>query len=138
MTKEGILNIIQQLEDSLRKLKNIKKSYTSVKFTDNQEIQDITKWNFYVAVQACLDIGSHIIAEQSLGSPETYEDILEILKKNKKISLKLFNNLRGLAGFRNRLAHGYFKLDGELLYKYLANIKDIESYLHGLKYLLKL
>lgn len=138
MTKEGILNILKQLEDSLSKLKAIKNNYTSKQFSENQEIQDIAKWNFYILTQACLDIGNHIVAVQNLGTPDTYEDILEILKNKNKISQDTASKLQGLAGFRNRLAHGYFKLDPSVLYSYMDNLSDIETYLDETKNSLKL
>lgn len=137
MTKEGILNILKQLEESLYKLKIIKKNYTINKFLHNQDIQDIAKWNFYIISQACLDIGNHAIATLDLGTPETYEEILEILKNKERITRKTADQLQGLAGFRNRLAHGYFKIDPELLYKHLSKLTYIQTYIREVKNLLK-
>lgn len=138
MTKQGILNILKSFEDSLLKLKNIKNTVPLAKFSSNQDLQDIVKWNYYIAAQACLDIGNHIVAEQNLGTPETYEEILEILQSSKKINPALADKLKGLAGFRNRLAHGYSKIDPDVLYGYLDNLIYIETYLQEIKNILKI
>lgn len=138
MTKDGVLKILGELENALDKLVSIRKNYSMEKFSRDQEIQDIAKWNFYVLSQSCLDLGNHIVAEQSLGTPETYEDILEILEQTKKILPTTAKSLQGLAGFRNRLAHGYFRLDPEVLYRYLKNLANIETYLKEIKDSLKI
>lgn len=91
--------------------------------------QDIAKWNFYVAAQACLDLGNHIIAIKGFEIPEKYEDIIATLAKEKVISENSAKSLEGMGGFRNLIAHGYFKIDLNKLYNYLKKTKEIKRFI---------
>lgn len=95
--------------------------------------QDIAKWNFYVVVQGCLDLGNHVIAVKGLGSPERYEEILAVLRRNNIISENLTASLQGMGSFRNLIAHGYFKIDLEKLFGYLEKLKEVSKYLEKLE-----
>lgn len=91
--------------------------------------QDIAKWHFYVAVQSCLDLGNHIISIKGFEMPEKYEDIIATLAKEKVISENLAKSLAGMGGFRNLIAHGYFKIDLNKLYSYLKKTRDVKRFL---------
>ncbi|OGX01074.1 MAG: hypothetical protein A3I73_04235 [Omnitrophica bacterium RIFCSPLOWO2_02_FULL_45_16] len=98
-------------------------------FLNSPVSQDMAKWNFYVVAQACLDLGNHIISIKGFEMPERYEDIIAILAKEKVISDNLAKSLEGMGGFRNLIAHGYFKIDLNKLYGYLRKTKNIKKFL---------
>ncbi len=102
-------------------------------FIESSISQDIAKWNFYVVVQGCLDLGNHVIAVKGLESPERYEEILAVLRRNNIISENLASSLQGMGSFRNLIAHGYFKIDLEKLFGYLKKLKDVRKYLGKLE-----
>lgn len=132
MTKEGIGKILKTLEESLKVLRGISKASRD-KFLLSRELQDMAKWNFYVVVQSCLDLGNHIIAKEQFDLPESYEDILTILENRKIVSERLVGSLRGMGGFRNLIAHGYFRIDLNRLYKYLKKLDDIKRFVKALE-----
>jgi len=45
----------------------------------NKQLRRYIERTLHLAVEACLDIGSHIIADLGLGEPESYQDIMNIL-----------------------------------------------------------
>lgn len=98
-------------------------------FLKSPASQDIVKWNFYVAAQACLDLGNHIIAIKGFAMPERYEDIIATLAKERVIPENLAKSLEGMGGFRNLIAHGYFKIDSNKIYDYLKKTKEIKKFL---------
>lgn len=53
------------------------------------------------------DIGRHIIAKKGYDKPNNYQDVIQILSQNDVISQTFSESLRGMAGYRNRLVHGY-------------------------------
>lgn len=79
--------------------------------------------------QACLDLGNHVISIKGFEMPERYEDIIVTLAKEKVISENLAKSLEGMGGFRNLIAHGYFKIDLNKLYSYLKKTRDIKRFL---------
>ena len=70
----------------------------------------------HLAIECLLDIGNHIISDQGYEKPENYADIFRILRVNAIIPDKLFDNLQGIAAFRNILVHDYIRLDRTKVY----------------------
>jgi uncharacterized protein YutE (UPF0331/DUF86 family) len=64
-----------------------------------------------VAIQAAVDIGSHLIAEYRLRRPSTYRETFEVLFEGGLVPEGLAGQLADLAGFRNVLVHIYWKID---------------------------
>lgn len=55
-------------------------------FKKDRDLQSIILFNLIQAIQSCIDVGTHIIADMELGSPETLAEVFEILSENKIIS----------------------------------------------------
>lgn len=71
-----------------------------------------------LAIQACLDIASHIVAAERLGEPQTNQELFSLLRNGAWIDKEQADNLRRMAGFRNVLVHGYARVD-------LAIVRDV-------------
>ncbi len=71
-----------------------------------------------IAIQAALDVGAHIVADERLGEPGSYREIFELLVKHGWLPVSLASPLRNMAGFRNVVVHGYETVD-------LAIVKQI-------------
>lgn len=64
-----------------------------------------------VAIQAALDVASHIVSDQRLGEPNTNRDLFVLLEQSGWIEVELSRSLQRMAGFRNVLVHGYADVD---------------------------
>lgn len=73
-----------------------------------------------MAIQAALDVASHIVSDERLGEPDTYRELFTLLERDGWISGELAGRLRDMAGFRNVLVHGYTELDAEILEEVLT------------------
>ncbi|MDQ3170249.1 MAG: DUF86 domain-containing protein [Acidobacteriota bacterium] len=71
-----------------------------------------------LAIQAALDVASHIVSDDRLGEPRTNRDLFDLLQRRGYLTADLSNTLRNMAGFRNVLVHGYDAVD-------LAIVRDI-------------
>lgn len=74
--------------------------------TDVREERFITK-TLQLAIQAALDVASHIVSDERLGEPETNRGLFSLLARSGWLSPGLTDRLRDMAGFRNVLVHGY-------------------------------
>ena len=63
------------------------------------------------AASIILEIADHILAGHFGIYVETYEESLAELQNNKVISAALYQQIKGLGGFRNLLVHDYLGLD---------------------------
>ncbi len=71
-----------------------------------------------IAIQAALDVASHIVSDRRLGEPRTSRDLFAMLERDGWIPAPLASTLRNMVGFRNVLVHGYDEVD-------LAIVRDV-------------
>jgi uncharacterized protein YutE (UPF0331/DUF86 family) len=64
-----------------------------------------------MAVQAALDVASHIVSDERWGEPNTNQQLFEMLAQKGVIDARLSRALRAAVGFRNVLVHGYASVD---------------------------
>ena len=64
-----------------------------------------------LAIQACLDVASHITSHDRLGEPTSNQQLFEQLALAGWISQDVADVMRAAAGFRNVLVHGYTSVD---------------------------
>ncbi|MEO8054722.1 MAG: DUF86 domain-containing protein [Acidobacteriota bacterium] len=64
-----------------------------------------------VAIQAVLDVASHVVSDRRLGEPQTNRELFDLLARAGVIDERMAATLREMAGFRNVLVHGYQDVD---------------------------
>ena len=79
VTKETILKHLDELRMFLKDLERYKKNISKDDLIRNRDKQNMVLYAMIGAIQACIDIGSHIIAELGLRRPETYKDVFQVL-----------------------------------------------------------
>lgn len=93
------------------------------------DCQDATAMSLFVAVQEAVDIAMHIAADEGFGIPSSYGDAFHLLAANGVIDITLAQTLAGMAGLRNRLAHGYASVDPVRLWSEIpAGLKALDAY----------
>lgn len=90
-----------------------------------------------IAIQALLDVGNHILAVHGANGVEEYADILERLAERGVLPRDFAESIRGMAGFRNLLVHGYARVDLARVHEFLSTrLGDFEAFAgHVLRYL---
>lgn len=68
-----------------------------------------------LAIQAAMDIASHIVSDDLLGEPASNRELFELLAKNAWMTTELTETMQKMAGFRNILVHGYQTVDNRIL-----------------------
>ena len=71
-----------------------------------------------LAIQAVLDVASHIVADRRLGEPRSSRELVDLLLRDGWMPEALAASLRSMIGFRNVLVHGYDTVD-------LAVVRDV-------------
>lgn len=84
----------------------------------------VAEHHFRRSLEAVLDIGRHITAKKGLGKPENYRDILELLGRHNVITAEFSKKIQGMAGYRNRLVHGYAYVTPEEIYSLMQEKLD--------------
>ncbi|HDZ00160.1 MAG TPA: DUF86 domain-containing protein [Nitrospirae bacterium] len=96
---------------------------------DDIDKQDIFILNLQRAVQAAIDLATHIIASEGLGLSDTIKDNFKLLKNAGIINEQLTDRMESMAGFRNIAIHDYQAIDIDILKSILIkHLKDIEDF----------
>lgn len=80
-----------------------------------------------LAVQVCIDIGAHLIAEQGLDAPSDYRGVFESLSAA-GLDPKLSERLGEAVGMRNILVHGYLEVDDGAVWDALDRLDDLRGF----------
>ena len=64
-----------------------------------------------IAIQAALDVASHIVSDERLGEPRTNRELFDLLERRAWVTPALAATMRRMVGFRNILVHGYEVVD---------------------------
>lgn len=74
-----------------------------------------------LAIEATLDMGSHIIADENLGSVEQSRDIPRRFREHGLITEGLEQRWIRMIGFRNILVHEYLEVDRTVVHDVVCN-----------------
>lgn len=72
---------------------------------------DLISFNLLLAVQTCLDLATHLIADEGWAPAATAREAFERLEENGVISKETAHALRQAVGLRNLIAHSYDGVD---------------------------
>ncbi len=102
-------------------------------FKHNVERQYAVLHALQLAIEASIDIATHICSADSLGTPTSYAEAFDLLEEAGVIGEELADKLRSMARFRNRIVHLYAEVAEDVVYDILQNhLGDFEAYLHAI------
>jgi uncharacterized protein YutE (UPF0331/DUF86 family) len=88
--------------------------------------QRFVEHTLQLAIQAALDVASHVVSDERLGEPDTNRDVFRLLERGGFVTAQLGERLEQMAGFRNVVVHLYQEVD-------LAIVRDVvENHLDDL------
>jgi uncharacterized protein YutE (UPF0331/DUF86 family) len=98
-------------------------------FVREPALHDLAERYLHLAVEACLDLANHWIADRSLPTPDANRDTFTVLEKAGELTPDLADRLRGWAGFRNILVHEYLKIDHAIAFRAIRDeLGDLERF----------
>lgn len=96
--------------------------------------QRFVEHTLQVAIQAALDVASHIVSDRRLGEPRTNRELFDLLERDGWLDPPLTAALRSMAGFRNVLVHGYEEVDLAIVQDILANhLGDLDAFIAAVR-----
>lgn len=80
------------------------------------DLQDIVVLNLTRAVQLCVDLSAHLIAETELPAPETMGQTFDLLNRAGFLERDLAERMKRAVGFRNLAVHQYQTIDWAIVH----------------------
>lgn len=98
-------------------------------FTSNPDNYAIAEHHLRRALEALFDIGRHIVAKRGLKKPESYHQVIQTLGVHQIIPFEFSERISGMAGYRNRITHGYADISPEELWSIIqSRLPDFEEF----------
>jgi uncharacterized protein YutE (UPF0331/DUF86 family) len=87
-----------------------------------------------LAIQAALDVASHVVSDDRLGEPTTNRELFDLLARNGWLPDDVTARLRDMAGFRNLLVHGYAEIDPSIVRDVVENhLGDLDAFVSAIR-----
>ena len=129
VNKSVILRKVSLIRHNLSRLKD-KENVSLESLKNDLDIQDIVLHNLQLAIQGCIDIGSHVISDEGWGVAGSLNEIFYILQNKGVIKAEMVEKMISMVGFRNILVHEYENINFDIVYNILhRHLKDINEYL---------
>ncbi len=103
-----------------------KRPSTIEELQDNLDLQDILSVNLERAVQLCVDIGTHIIAQTDHPAPSSFGETFEVLEKMGILDAHTTTRMKKAVGFRNVAVHTYQQINWEIVFHICH--KDVDDF----------
>ena len=99
-------------------------------FFADVERRDVASFYLFLAIQECIDLAVHWVADAGWGAPDDAGSTFLVLADRQAIDRHLAEELRGAVGLRNLIAHGYALVDhARIRSEYQEGIASLRRFL---------
>lgn len=132
MDKEVISAKLETLRLCVQRIK-AKTPASAAILLEDHDLQDIICINLERAVQTCVDLATHIIAESDLPAPASMAESFEQLLRLGVISDELAGRMKKAVGFRNVALHAYREINWAMVYAIITTrLSDFTDFARAL------
>jgi uncharacterized protein YutE (UPF0331/DUF86 family) len=97
-------------------------------------VERFAEHTLQIAIQAALDVASHVVADERLAEPTTNQALMSALAQAGWLSPTLATRLQRMAGFRNVMVHGYAEVDPNMVKDAVENhLADLEAFVDAIR-----
>lgn len=126
--QEVIERKLCQIEKSLGKI-SIYRSLSYEQFLEHPVARDVMEYNLFIAINAMIDIVSHIVSDEGLGEIDALADGFRILGKQNYWQSDDTETYVKMVAFRNMISHQYADVSGRVVYEVVqTRIDDIRDF----------
>lgn len=132
--KETIEERIGDIKNALTELKKFQKM-SQEEFLKDKNNFYLTSYWLRIGIEAILTIGTHILSRLPFnGKRKDYTQVLLSLGEYNVIPKKFAEKIKGMAGYRNRLVHLYWRVTAEeILATLKENLDDFDKFIFHIK-----
>ena len=126
--QEIVRSKIAQVQHYVQRLRE-KQSVSIQELQANEDLQDIVLHNLQNAIQGCLDMATHIIADEGWAIPPTQAGLFQTLSDHQVVSPEQSAQMKAMVGFRNIIIHEYAVVNMKKVYDILMHhLQDFDRF----------
>ena len=92
---------------------------TVERYREDWKTQRIVERTLQLAIEVCLDIANHVIADRELRVPATYAEAFAVLGEAGLLDPAERDAMIRMSGFRNLIVHDYARIDPAMVVRIL-------------------
>lgn len=115
---EVVANRLSRLKEYLGYLRSLRR-YPYKRFSSDPFIRGSAERYLHLAIECCLDMGNHLIADRELRKAQDYREVFLILGEVKILPPAFAKRIAPMGSFRNILVHDYLRVDPKKVYEFL-------------------
>lgn len=125
--------LLSQIEGYLEDLADLK-GISFEAYRHDVRTRRFVERTLQIAIEACLDLGQHILADEGWGEPATNRDVFRMLTRHGVLNEELGRQIEPMAGFRDLIVHNYGDIDDHLVYGILRErVEDIRRFCNAVR-----
>jgi uncharacterized protein YutE (UPF0331/DUF86 family) len=93
-------------------------------YRQDWKTQRIVERTLQMAIEVCVDIATHVIADRELRVPTTYAEAFEVLGEAGLVDSEMQEAMVRMAKFRNVIVHEYTRVDAGIVIRILREHLD--------------
>lgn len=114
---------LADIRDAVARIRQVLPADIEV-FSRDRTAREVIVLNLFVALQHCLSVATHWLADARLDVPAAYRDVFLALGDRAVLSPELAGRLAAASGLRNLIAHRYGVLDWQRIHAIAATQMD--------------
>jgi uncharacterized protein YutE (UPF0331/DUF86 family) len=119
---------LAELDDRLERVRTHRRA-SAAELSADRDASDLVAFNLMLAVQTCLDVASHIVADEGWPPAGSLAESFHRLAEHGVITAATDDALGRAASFRNVVAHGYGRVVADLLHAAATDgVRDLERF----------
>ncbi len=126
--RDLVASKLGELAEHVARVRSRRKA-TAEDLRRDRDALDLVAFNLMLAVQACADVASHVIAGEGWPPPPSLGAPFERLREHDIISAPVCEALARAVGLRNLIAHGYAGVRPEMVHAAATTgLADLEAF----------
>lgn len=114
---------IASVRDAVARIREVLPPSSDALLADRTR-REVVILNLFIALQDCLALAAHWLADAGLDVPQSYAEVFRRLGERGVIDPELAARLAAAAGLRNLVAHRYGALDWQRIHAFAATRLD--------------
>jgi uncharacterized protein YutE (UPF0331/DUF86 family) len=123
-----VQTLLDRLGREVTALRRLAERDTDALLADEDVLAGV-KYRFVVAIEACIDIGRHLVASEGWRAPRDYADVFTVLGENGVLLPDVMTTMQDTSRFRNLLVHEYVAVDDNRVIEILhSRVEDLQRF----------
>ena len=116
MDRRVVLEKLESLRRCVRRIE-ARRPATVEALRKDVDLQDILSVNLTRAVQVCVDVAAHLVADLEGPPPDTMAGLFSALEEAGRLPPGVADRMRAAVGFRNVAVHTYQAIDWAVVFR---------------------